>query len=358
VTNPLALRLGDFERESRPLFEAKGGGAAKALYAQCHRQGVFNPELLGLSAKNSQIWRSAVSLELPKPEAEAASEGPEGLTKKALFRLADGAAVECVLVPMRGTGEAPARASLCVSSQVGCRMGCAFCETGRLGLTRSLSRAEIVGQAVAARALLGWDFSSIVFMGMGEPLDNLGELVGAIGVLTEQAGLGISAERITVCTSGIAEGIEALGSLGLKRLGLSLSLNAGRQETREALMPITRTNGMDELALRLSRYPMRRNFYVALNYCLIPGANDSREEAAGVGAFAKKMAPARGFVNLIPYNPGSHPLSRAPTEAEVGRFLGWLAEEGLQARARGVKGRDIMAACGQLAGEARGEDER
>jgi len=227
-------------------------------------------------------------------------------------------------------------------------MACAFCETGRTGLIRNLTAAEIVAQVHQARFELGWDFSSLVFMGMGEPLHNFEAVAASLKVLTEPRGFAFAQDKITVCTVGLVDGIEKFAALGYKRMGLSLSLNAGSQTLRERLMPTGVTNGLSALQVSLAAYPQRKNFVLALNYCLLPGINDSPQDALDVATFARQLG--RTLVNLIPYNPGTVPLTAAPTENEVDAFLALLRGAGLDAKVRGTKGRSIMAACGQLGG--------
>jgi len=327
---------------------SSGVGVAGQVYARAFRSGRLEPEELGLSEAASRGWRESFSVGLLEPVRVVEEEGEAGTTSKAALRTADGLEVECVRIPMPG-GEG--RSTLCVSSQVGCRMGCAFCETGRGGLVRGLSAAEIVSEVLSARVILGWECRNVVFMGMGEPLDNFDQVARALRVLLDHRGPGYAQERITVCTSGHVEGIRALRELGLKRLGLSVSLNSGDDGRRASLMPVGRRWGLSELAEALAAYPQRPNFALGINYCLLPGLNDSREDAALVARFCAQVG--RCLVNLIPYNPGSSPVARAPTPEEEERFLLWLREEGLYTRARAAKGRSIMAACGQLGGGGR-----
>jgi 23S rRNA (adenine2503-C2)-methyltransferase len=326
--------------------EAKGSGVAGELYTRFFRQGTWAPGASGLTEASAALWEKTVRFDGPLVCETVAHDDPSAgsAAAKALFRLADGARIETVLVPM-ATG-AGGRGTLCVSSQAGCAMGCAFCETGRGGLVRNLSAAEIVAQVHQARFSLGWNFTSLVFMGMGEPLDNLEGVLGALEVLTDPRGFAFAQERITVCTVGLAAGLEALAARGWKRMGVSLSLNAGTDSLRETLMPVTRTNSLDRIHRVLASTPRRANFVLALNYCLMPGINDGAADAGAVAAFAQGLG--RVLVNLIPYNPGTAPLTRAPTEVEVDSFLATLKAAGLEARVRGPKGRSIMAACGQL----------
>lgn len=347
------LTFAQFFERARSTFlaargEIKGSGVASALYGAYFRSGVFDPAGQGLPPASVELWSQVCSVEpllnLVQVAQDEAGVGPAA--SKAVFRLHDGLTIEAVLVPM--ASHAGGRGTLCLSSQAGCAMGCAFCETGRTGLLRNLTAGEIVAQVHQARFELGWDFSSLVFMGMGEPLHNLGQVIPALEVLTDGRGLAFAQDKITVCTVGLTDGIDRLATLGWKRLGLSLSLNAGSQAQRQTLMPAGITNHLTALQTSLSAYPQRKNFVLGLNYCLIPGVNDAQEDAQGVADFARDLG--RVLVNVIPYNPGSKPLARAPFAEEVDQFVAWLAQRGLEARVRGPKGRSIMAACGQLGG--------
>jgi len=254
-----------------------------------------------------------------------------------------------VRIPVARRNPGPGPATLCLSSQVGCRLGCAFCETGRRGFARDLRPEEIVGQYAAARLTLGWDIGHLVFMGMGEPLDNFDGFAGALAVFLDESGPAFSQDAITVCTAGLPEGIARLKGLGLKRLNLSVSLNAPDDKLRGELMPVNRAVGLEALAAALALYPQRRNFALGVSYCLMPGLNDGPGAAEGVAAFVRAAAPSgRAIVNLIPYNPGSVPITRPPTEAEIESFTGRLAAAGLLVRLRSPRGRALMAACGQL----------
>ncbi len=342
----LGLTSRELAREAA-LALPSGAGVSGRLYARAFETGRLEPGEAGLSEASSRAWLERFAVGLLEPARVVDEEGEVGVTSKAVLRTADGLEVECVRIPMRGE----ARSTLCLSSQVGCRMGCAFCETGQGGLVRNLSAAEIVSEVLTARLRLGWDCRNLVFMGMGEPLDNFDSLSRALSVLMDGRGLGFAQERITVCTSGLPDGVRALRDLGYKRLGLSISLNAGDDAKRSRLMPVGRRWGLAELGAALAAYPQRANFALGVNYCLLPGLNDSREDAASVARFCAGIG--RCLVNLIPYNPGSSPVARAPSGEECERFLGWLREEGLQVRAREAKGGSIMAACGQLGGSRR-----
>jgi len=320
---------------------ARGHGTARRVHRLAMREGVFEPERLGLGPVACEAWRTAFSFDLPEVVRITSDDGPMGATSKVVLRLADGLEVESVRIPMGRD-----RYTLCVSSQVGCKMGCTFCETGRMGLLRHLRADEIVAQLLVARHRLGWSIRNVVFMGMGEALDNADELVSALRILNDPAGLAIAQERMTVCTVGHLRGIARLEREGMRRLNLSISLNAARDDLRRELMPIHRRSDLAALQRALKAYRPRRNFALGVNYCLLPGINDSRRDATHVAAFCAPLG--RVLVNVIPYNPGSTPIARAPRDWEVERFIGWLREEGLPVRQRVTKGRPLMAACGQL----------
>jgi 23S rRNA (adenine2503-C2)-methyltransferase len=256
---------------------------------------------------------------------------------------ADGLEIESVVVPMRRA--ARAWKSLCVSSQVGCGRGCAFCETARLGLVRQLSAGEIVGQVVAAKREFQAEIRNVVFMGMGEPLDNFDEVVQAVRVLSDRSGPSIGKSQICISTAGRAEGIRRLAALGWRRLNLAISLNAPNDEIRSRIMPINRSEPMAVLREALLAYPLRSCQFFMIEYVLIPGVNDGREHALEV---AEYLRPVKCCVNVIPYNPRPDSPFGAPTEEGVQQFLGWLQEAGQFCKRRVTKGREHMAACGQL----------
>ena len=339
---------------TRPAFEALAGrsGSSRALgriYRRAFAEGRFEPGSEAVGKAAAAALSARVALRLPAVERVVEEAGPFGTTAKALLRLDDGRRVECVRIPVARRVSEPGPATLCVSSQVGCRMGCVFCESGRGGLVRDLRPEEIVGQYAAARLTLGWDIGQIVFMGMGEPLDNFEGFAGALAVFLDESGPAFSQDDITVCTLGLPKGIARLRGLGLKRLNLSVSLNAPDEGLRGELMPASRGVGLEALATVLARYPQRRNFALAVNYCLMPGRNDGEGAAEGVAAFLRAAAPTgRAVVNIIPYNPGSSPVGRAPSEAEIESFARRLRAAGAFVKLRSPRGRALMAACGQL----------
>jgi 23S rRNA (adenine2503-C2)-methyltransferase len=262
---------------------------------------------------------------------------------KFVTRLEDDLDIESVVIPMHR------RNTLCISSQVGCRMGCRFCRTGRMGLIRNLTPAEIAGQVFAARNRLGFDVRNVVFMGMGEPLDNLDNVVQAIRVLEDQRGMDIARRYITVSTVGLVEGIDRLAGLADGPVNLAISLNAPNDEIRSRIMPVNRVNPMAALKASLLNYPLRKKAALFVEYVLIAGVNDRQEHAR---ALARYLAPLKVKLNLIAYNPTPESGLQAPSAEKYERFHAWLVDEKIFVRRRGAKGGRIMAACGQLGGRA------
>ncbi len=263
---------------------------------------------------------------------------------KFITRLADGLDIESVVIPMFR------RNTLCVSSQVGCRMGCRFCRTGKMGLIRDLTTAEIVGQVFTARHRMGIDVRNVVFMGMGEPLDNLDNVVQAIRVLEDQRGMDIARRYITVSTVGLVAGIDRLGQMDGPSVNLAVSLNAPSDAIRSAIMPANRSNPMSVLREALSRYPIGRKAAFFIEYVLIRGVNDQEAHARALAQYLTGM-PVK--LNLIAFNPFPGADLKAPSANAYDRFHGWLVAAGVFVRRRGEKGGRIMAACGQLGGSAK-----
>lgn len=270
----------------------------------------------------------------------------DGELTKFIQRLPDGYETESVIVPMRGRHRA--WKAVCLSTQIGCAMGCTFCETAQMGFRRNLTASEIVGQVAAARRLLGAAANSIrnvVFMGMGEPFNNCDHVIQAVRVLCDQSGLSIGKPRITISTVGRVDGIRRLAALRWLRLNLAVSLNAPNDEIRSRIMPVNRVEPMAALRQALIEYPRRNCGFIMIEYVLIPGVNDAREHA---GELVEYLRPIPCCVNVIPYNPRRESPWPAPTEESVWQFLDWLESAGQFCKRRITKGRDHMAACGQL----------
>ena len=322
----------------------KGAGIAPLIHRMATREGRFDPERLGAGPRASAVWRAHAALSIPPVASEQREPTEHGTLCKRALALDDGRTVETVSLPM-GRG----RRALCVSIQVGCARACTFCETGRMGLLRNLSAAEIVGQVVADRMASGSLPDTIVFQGMGEPLDNLDGLLPALKVLTDQCGLAFAQDKLTICTVGHVPGIDALRALGFKRLNLSLSLNQADEAARARIMPNSTRYSLTEIQAALGRYRQRKNTALGVHWCLLPGINDRADDAERIAEFVRPLG--RTLVHLIPYNPGSAPITRPPTEDEIARFAGWLRDRGVAVRRRVTKGRTVMGGCGQLGGQ-------
>lgn len=365
--DPLGVPLEEFARVCAERL-GLSRGSATAAYRRVFREGVREPRP-GVRASAAPIARV---LREPSPEGEvvkftqavpgrrppAAESSADGMRDQPLAgargsdgRAAGDAETESVLIPMIGRTGSRTH-TLCVSSQVGCAMGCAFCETARMGLVRSLSAAEIVGQWYAAAYDLGMTPRNIVFMGMGEPMDNLDEVIRAIAVLTDQNGAAHPMNKITVSTVGRLDGIRRLADQvrrpGWHRLNLAVSLNAPDDATRSRLMPINRAMPMGALREALRAWPIHGGTKICVEYVLIPGVNDAPADARRV---AEWVRPLPACVNVIPYNPRRESPWPAPEEERVSAFLGWLVEAGAYAKRRRTKGRAMMGACGQLGSE-------
>ena len=254
-----------------------------------------------------------------------------------------GAEFESVVVPMQHAQRR--RKSVCISCQVGCRYGCRFCQTATLGLVRNLTAAEMVGQVLAAQREFGPELRTVVFMGMGEPLDNLDEVLQALRVLNDPSGIGLKMARLTLSTVGRVDGLRRIAELGWRRLNLAVSINAPNDELRHQIMPIAREQPLSELRQAMLDYPLRRNQHFMVEYVLIPGVNDEPRHARQL---AELLAGVRCMVNVIAHNPRPGSAWRAPHRAEVRRFLDELRAAGQPCRQRVTRGREELAACGQL----------
>jgi len=370
--DPLGLTAGEFV--ARRTAEGAGPGQAMRAYRRLFREGLTEHPLA--TTRIAPIVRVL------------RSDSPEGAVYKFVQRLdppdrgplardqrVEHLDIESVVIPMVGRRGYRTH-TLCVSSQVGCAMGCDFCETAQMGLVRSLTAAEIVGQWHAATHALNSlpevepdpesehgtrRITNIVFMGMGEPMDNAAEVIRAIAVLTDHNGAGMAASKITVSTVGRIDGLARLADVAntpkWRRLGLAVSLNAPNDAVRSEIMPINKAMPMADLRDALARFPRIGQNKLCVEYVLIPGVNDGPGHAAELAEYLRPLGalidPARGappsaVVNVIPYNPRRDSPWPAPSEERVAEFIGELAAQGLFVKRRRTKGRDTMAACGQL----------
>ncbi len=307
-------------------------------------------------------------------EPEAIEEGSDG-TRKYLFNLGDGNAVESVLIPIEG------RNTLCISSQAGCAMGCEFCLTGTFKLTRNLTTAEIVNQIMAVKRDLAGnppalqaamvnasgDFDdgddsddglpespaairNIVMMGMGEPLHNLDNVIPAIRIMIDGNGLQLSNRRVTVSTCGLVPEMERLGR-EIPNVNLAVSLNATTDELRNRIMPVNRRYPLKELLRACREFPLPGRRKVTFEYVMMGGLNDTLEDAKRL---LRLISDIPNKVNLIPFNEHEGCDFKAPTRAAIDAFHKYLIDRHVTVITRDSRGGDISAACGQLKGRLKG----
>lgn len=263
----------------------------------------------------------------------------DGQTGKFLLKTQDQLEIESVLIPMQAGG------TLCVSSQVGCRMRCSFCETGRMGLLRNLTAAEIVTQLFVARFILKCQIRNIVFMGMGEPMDNYEEVMQACRVLTDSHGLGFGRAHLTISTSGCVKGIYGLLEEKDPIPNLAVSINASNDTLRNQLMPVNRRHSMKDLYEAMDAFCKKTNKQILVAYVLMQGQNDSLENADELAEYLKGLNVK---INLIPYNPQSRDRYQPSAPEVIQLFASRLRRHGYYILVRQTKGQKIMAACGQL----------
>ena len=265
-------------------------------------------------------------------------DSPHGQSVKFLFETRDGHLLESVLIVQRG------RLTVCVSTQLGCKMKCTFCASGK-SFARSLGAGEIVEQVAGVEKKLNEKISNIVFMGMGEPLDNFEATLKAIRILQAEWGFGLGGRRITVSTVGIAPKIEEFVKRTSGKVRLSVSLHSSLEKTRNEIVPINRRYSLVELSRTLNRLHQKLKREITFEYTLLEGINDTPEEAKGVIRIAK---PLGAKVNLIPYNPIREADFKRPSVKRIESFRDTLLKNGIRVMVRQTAGRDIDAACGQL----------
>jgi 23S rRNA (adenine2503-C2)-methyltransferase len=297
-------------------------------------------EMTNLS-KSTRAWLGS-EYAIKRVEVAEEQKSEDGTIKSA-FKLPDGHIVEGVLIPAEG------RMTACISSQVGCSLSCAFCATGTMKRMKNLSGYEIYDQVVniARQAEKYYDhpLTNIVFMGMGEPLMNFKGMIESIEYLTSEKGLGMSAKRITVSTAGIARMIKRMAD-DCPKVNLALSLHAASEEKRDKIMPINQSNSLDSLAEALSYYRSKTRANLTYEYIAFKDFNDSIEDAKNLVGFCRKV-PAK--VNIIEYNPVDHADFERPSIQKVDAFAAFLEANDVRVTIRRSRGKDIDAACGQLA---------
>ncbi len=281
----------------------------------------------------------ASSYRLSPPSVISTQKSRDG-AEKYLFRLEDGCLVEAVLIPARH------RQTVCVSTQVGCRYRCAFCASGQMGFIRNLSPGEMVDQVLYPNFVRGVRVSHIVFMGMGEPFDNFDALVKAIQIINHPSGLNIGSRKITVSTAGHIPGIEKFSQSGWQ-VELAISLHSVEEETRSKLMPINRIYPVKELLAVCRRYTRETGRLITFEYVLLRGINDAPEQARALGKAARWVGAK---INLIPCSRFPDSPWQPPERKTIQEFVKEVESQGVVCTLRRSRGKDIQAACGQLAG--------
>ncbi len=324
----------DFEvvcrQQSVPVFHAK------QIFEWLYRKRVKKfDDISNLPVKfRDYLSRTFYFPEMPVRKKEVSSDG----TVKLLLGLEDGAGIESVLIPER------ARRTMCVSTQAGCRWGCNFCVSGVNGFERNLTAGEMVGQILAAEEATSEKATNIVFMGVGEPLDNFDNLITALDIMRDGHGLNMGKRKQTVSTCGIVPGIDRLTEKG-GGIGLSVSLHSADDRKRSKIMPVNKKYSTGELMASLKRFYAKGGLPVTFEYLLISGFNSSAEDAVQLSMYVKGV-PHK--LNIIPYNPSEYFDWKAPAADEISAFAAVMKDKGVFFTVRKPRGRDINAACGLL----------
>ncbi len=308
---------------------------ARQLYKWVYNKGVLDfPEMTNISKSLRAVFGTMFSTALPAVKDAVVSD--DGSIKFGLS-MEDGNVVESVFMP---DGE---RNTLCVSSQIGCRMGCRFCVTGKIGFKRNLTVSEIVGQIMAVRRYLPEKrISNVVFMGMGEPIDNLDNVLAALDIMKNSLGLDFSHRKVTLSSVGLIDGLNMIHS---KVASLAISLNAADDKKRTYLMPINRLYPIRDIVNFVKGFKASRRVRITFEYVLLKGVNDSMEDAKQL---AELLAGVKCKINLIPCNESPYTEFKSPSPETVERFQAYLHDKRFITIIRDSRGKDVSGACGQL----------
>lgn len=328
--------LYDLDRDSLTALLADMGiepYRAHQLFKWIYNKGEVHFEEMTDIPKDLRLFFSETfSLELPSIDrCLSSSDG----CLKFLFIAGDGQRFESLYIP-----DGPRR-TVCVSTQVGCKMGCRFCVTAKLGFRRNLSASEIVGQVLRIREYVGARITNLVFMGMGEPLDNLEQVRKAIKILTDPYGLNLSWRRITLSTVGLLDRLAELG----EKVNLAISLNAATEEKRSLLMPTNRVHGIKEIMQFAGNYTKASGERITFEYVLIKDVNDSIEDAKNLAILLRGL---KCKINLIPFNESPFLPFKRPSDSRIKEFQSYLIERHYTALMRQERGTDVLGGCGQL----------
>jgi 23S rRNA (adenine2503-C2)-methyltransferase len=350
--HPIARLPSDWEEIAESLGERPFRG--RQVFRWVQARGVTDPAAMTdlPVGFRERLADPRLSMPLVVSDVRRARDG----TRKLVCDLALGGKIECVLIPMSDDpnddpededGAWDGRVTLCISTQIGCAMGCTFCASGQAGLERGLKAEEIVGQVMVAKGHLapGEHLRNLVFMGMGEPLHHYDETARAIRLLTHAEGIAISPRRITVSTVGLVPGIKRLGADFSGKVGLALSLHAPNDEIRNGIVPMNRRYPVRDVLDSLREYPLPKRRRITIEYILIAGVNDAAPHARELSRVLRGL---RVKVNLIPMNPITAASMASPEASRVEAFKELLARDGYSVFVRKQRGDDVDAACGQL----------
>ncbi len=336
----------DFNFQEFTDFSVNELGASKFLASQVfdwvYRKKNFDVSTwLNVSKINREKLQNLLDFSLP--EVIWVGESKDG-TRKFLLRMGDNESIECVVIPSKE------RRTLCVSSQVGCAIGCTFCHTGTQGLTRHLKTSEIIGQYMKISLWLeskdALPISNIVYMGQGEPLHNYEKVKKSAEIFLEPKGLGLGQRRITLSTSGLVPKIEKL--FDFPPVNIAISLHSARNDIRSELMPINKVYDLERLFKAIKSIPLKASRRITYEYILIKDLNDTKED---LRALINLLDRRESKVNIIPFNEYPESTFKRPSDATIKWFNESLNESGLTSTIRVSKGDDILAACGQLKSE-------
>lgn len=317
------------------------------LFQHIYLRGSLEPQTFSDFPNATREWL-AENFMWEFPQIDTALMSQDG-SEKMLLKLADGLFTECVIMPSDN------RITLCISSQVGCRMGCTFCQTGRMGLSRNLTSGEILVQLTMANLRLQGrgetrKVTNVVFMGMGEPLDNYDAVVGACRNMIDKKMFGLSKHKVTVSTSGLVPEIRRLGHD--VPVALAISLHSTDNAERSSMMPVNKTYPLEDLKKALLEYPLHTRHGITFEYVMIAGKNDSLTHAKKLVRFLHGL---QAKVNLIPMNPHPGSSFEASCEDNLRNFQQYLFERSIPAPIRRSRGPDVSGACGQLAAKRKDE---
>ncbi len=317
---------------------------ADQIFLFLHRHRVKSFDEISVLKKEARELLDSIFY-IPRLKLKKSLKAEDGTTKF-LFELHDGKSIESVLIPMRDS-----RYTICVSTQVGCRMGCLFCATGRMGFIRDLTASEIVLQVYSILDTTGLKSANVVYMGMGEPLDNYENVVRSLKILTDEMGHNLSKRKITLSTCGITPNIDRLKQ-DMPDINMALSLHSAIEEKRSIIMPINRKYPLSGVLKSLKDFPMPRRKRITFEYVMIKGFNDTDEDRK---ALLRLLSNYRSKLNIIPLN--RHDLintSYEPTpQSRIEEFANQLRKKGVFVTVRDSKGSSINAACGMLATSSR-----